>query len=250
MICEQDPNQLSLAGFESFFERELDKNNRWVKLSRSIPWDKLSELYVKKLSADQGRPAKPARLVIGAVIIKHKLCLSDEETVQQIRENPYLQYFVGFSGFKKEQPFAPSLFVEVRRRMGEDIFDSFEQAIIEALEKKKASQSSSKKGSSGVDGGAPSKESGPSEAEEDVTHQGKLIVDATVAEQAIRFPTDLGLLNESREISEAIIDELYPRSGLEKKPRNYRQTARKKYLGVVKQRKPGKAHDLTPASRF
>jgi len=240
MICEQDPNQLSLAGFESFFERELDKNNRWVKLSRSIPWGKLSELYSKKLSADQGRPAKPARLVIGAVIIKHKLCLSDEETVQQIQENPYLQYFVGFSGFKKEQPFAPSLFVEIRRRMGEDIFNSFEQAIIEELEKNKASQSPSKKGGSGGGSGSSSKESGASEPEEEVTHQGKLIVDATVAEQAIRFPTDLGLLNESREISEAIIDELYPRSGLEKKPRSYRQTARKKYLGIVKQRKPGR----------
>jgi len=73
-----------------------------------------------------------------------------------------------------------------------------------------------------------------------VTHQGKLIVDATVAPQAIRFPTDLGLLNESRETSESIIDVLYPLSGLKKKPRTYRQTARKKYLAIVKQRKPGK----------
>jgi hypothetical protein len=73
-----------------------------------------------------------------------------------------------------------------------------------------------------------------------VTHQGKLILDATVCEQAIRFPTDLGLLNESREISEAIIDALYPQSGLEKKPRSYRRTARKKYLAIVKQRKPGR----------
>jgi hypothetical protein len=47
----------------------------------------------------QGRPAKNDRLVIGAVIIKHKLCLSDEETVLQIQENQYLQYLVGFSCF-------------------------------------------------------------------------------------------------------------------------------------------------------
>ncbi len=91
MICEQAPNQLSLAGFETFFEREMDKNNRWVKLSLSIPWDKLSEAYYKNFSTNQGRPAKKARLVIGAVIIKHKLVLSDEETVYQIQENPYLQ---------------------------------------------------------------------------------------------------------------------------------------------------------------
>lgn len=239
MIIEKAPNQLSLAGFESFFERELDKNNRWVKLSRSVPWDRLSEVYTKNLSVDQGRPAKPARLVIGAVIIKHKLCLSDEETVQQIQENPYLQYFVGFSGFKTTQPFAPSLFVEIRRRMGEDIFDSFEQAIIEELEKKKSSRSSTKKGGGGEGGGSSSKGCEALDAKEEVTHEGKLILDATVAGQAVRFPTDLGLLNEGREISESIIDELYPLSGLTKKPRSYRRTARKKYLTIVKQRKPG-----------
>jgi len=52
--------------------------------------------YHQSLSANKGRPAKNARLVIGAVILKHKLCLSDEETVCQIQENPYLQFFVGF----------------------------------------------------------------------------------------------------------------------------------------------------------
>lgn len=240
MICEQDPNQLSLAGFESFFGRKLDKNNRWVKLSHVIPWNKLSAAYTKNLSADQGRRAKPARLVVGAVIIKHKLCLSDEETVLQIQENPYLQYFVGFSEFQLEKPFVPSLFVEIRRRMGEETFDSFEQAIIEQLEEKKNSKSQSKKDGSGGDSGNASKGPIPDEPKEEVTHKGKLIVDATVAEQAIRFPTDLGLLNEGREISESIIDELYPHSGLEKKPRNYRRTARKKYLAIVKQRKPGR----------
>jgi len=240
MICEQDPNQLSLAGFESFFGRKLDKNNRWVKLSHVIPWKKLSDAYTKTLSANQGRSAKPARLVVGAVIIKHKLCVSDEETVLQIQENPYLQYFVGFKEFQLEKPFVPSLFVEIRRRMGEKTFDSFEQAIVEQLEEKKTKKSSSKKGDSGGGSGTTSEESVSDELKEEVTHQGKLIVDATVAEQAIRFPTDLGLLNESREISESIIDELYPHSGLGKKPRNYRRVARKNYLAIVKQRKPGR----------
>ncbi len=52
------------------------------------------------------------------VMIKHKLCLSDEETVQQIQENPYLQYFVGLPGYQRQVPFVPSLFVESRKRMG------------------------------------------------------------------------------------------------------------------------------------
>ncbi len=62
-----------------------------------------------------------------------------------------------------------------------------------------------------------------SDPEKKPTHQGKLILDATVAEQAIRYPTDLSLLNEAREFSEQIIDLLYAQSALTKKPRTYRQ---------------------------
>jgi hypothetical protein len=70
-------------------------------------------------------------------------------------------------------------------------------------------------------------------------HTGKLILDATVVEQAIRYPTDLSLLNEAREFSEKIIDKLYPHTGLAKKPRTYRNKARKAFLAIVKQRRPG-----------
>lgn len=80
---------------------------------------------------------KEARLVIGAVIIKHKLCLSDMETVQQIQENPYLQFFVGLQGYQSAEPFTSSLFVEIRKRMGETVFEGFHRAIIEAHEGKK-----------------------------------------------------------------------------------------------------------------
>ena len=60
-----------------------------------MSWPKV---IIRGLASERGRPTKEARLVIGAVIIKHKLCLSDIETVQQIQENPYLQYFVGLPG--------------------------------------------------------------------------------------------------------------------------------------------------------
>ncbi|MEO5371697.1 MAG: IS5/IS1182 family transposase, partial [Magnetococcus sp. DMHC-1] len=66
----------------------------------------------------------------------------------------------------------------------------------------------------------------------------KLIIDATVAEQEIRYPTDLGTLNEAREVSERLIDRLFPGSGLQKKPRTYRQKARQDFLAVMKKRKP------------
>ncbi|GJL76344.1 transposase [Nitrosomonas sp.] len=67
-----------------------------------------------------------------------------------------------------------------------------------------------------------------------------MIVDTTVAEQSIRFPTDLGLLNEARELSERIIDELHANSNRpqKKKPRTYREITRKAYLSLVKLKRP------------
>jgi hypothetical protein len=103
-------------------------------LSECIPWDELTQGYYQGLSDTQGRPIKDARLVIGAVIIKHKRCLSDRETVSQIQENPYLQYFVGLAGYRREAAFAPSLFVEIRKRMGQSVFDVFQGAIIDAVQ--------------------------------------------------------------------------------------------------------------------
>ena len=120
MIRSHSHNQLTLAAFDWPFQVALDEENRWVKLGNLIPWDALSESYYQSLNATQGRPAKEARLVIGAVIIKHKLCLSDEETVRQIQENPYLQYFVGLPGYQMQVPFVPSLLVEIRKTNGTD----------------------------------------------------------------------------------------------------------------------------------
>ena len=273
MIRERDKKQLTLPGFESPFERGLDPNNRWVKLSGLVPWDEFAKAYYSVMSADQGTPAKPARLMVGAVIIKHRQRWTDEETVLQIQENPYLQFFCGFSGFTLEQPFAPSLFVEIRKRMGATVYEQFEQSIetklSEILKKrdKKAKQPNrSDKNSSGSGDGSTEgksaiertgkidettdeietseskdqldKERETLEEGAEVSPSGKLVIDATVAEQAIRYPTDLGLLNEAREVSERLIDRLFPLSGLAKKPRTYRLKARQEFLALVKKRKP------------
>ncbi len=246
MIRYRSQKQLSLAEFDWPFQVALDVQNRWVKLAQCMPWDELAEGYCSSLSQGQGRPAKDARLVIGAVIIKHKLCLSDEETVLQIQENPYLQYFVGLPGYQMQVPFVPSLFVEIRKRMGQEVFEVFHGAIIDALGRIQTNNKSNSRRQackpddcSDDENPPPTSAEPPSEDEPDPTHQGKLILDATVADQAIRYPTDLSLLNEAREFSERIIDILYPRTPLTKKPRTYRQQARKAYLSIVKQRRPG-----------
>jgi len=245
MIRDHSQKQLSLAEFDWPFQTALDEKNRWVVMSRCIPWDTLAEGYYQSLSKTQGRPAKSARLVIGAVIIKHKLGLSDDETVAQIQENPYLQYFVGLAGYQSDKPFAPSLFVEIRKRMGPAVFETFHEAIIGALESEKRKGMANDQPSSSDDDEPPtptavatSSDDVIAEADKPESHRGKLILDATVAPQAIRYPTDLGLLNEAREISEHIIDKLYPETSATTKPRTYRLKARKAYLAVVKQRRP------------
>jgi IS5 family transposase len=137
------------------------------------------------------------------------------------------------------------LFVEIRRRMGAAVFEQFHQAIIDQMEGRSGQDDQEPPGSYERSTAATEPETKPDQTGDTSTdsptqtHQDRLILDVTVAEQAIRFPTDLGLLNESWEISERLIDALYPHSGLPGKPQAYRQQARQAYLVVVKQRHPG-----------
>ena len=88
--------QLRLDIFSGTLEQSLDTTNRWYKLAQAIPWGEIEKVYNQGLDNKHcGGGNKPARMVIGALIIKHKMNLSAEETIQAIRENPYLQYFVG-----------------------------------------------------------------------------------------------------------------------------------------------------------
>ena len=139
--------------------------------------------------------------------------------------------------------------------MGVDVFEQLHQAIINQLEHRTPPTDSVPNGACAsteltehTSAAEASTEAVADSTECDVindqkqqfiTHQGRLLLDATVAEQTIRFPTDLSLLNESREISERLIDELCALSSLTKKPRTYRKIARSAYLAIVKQRRPG-----------
>ena len=154
----------------------------------------------------------------------------------QIQENPYLQYFVGLPGYQMEAPFVPSLFVEIRKRMGQSVFDVFQGAIVDAVESAKSKKKAKAKTEKKDDDPPPA--SGSTTDEEKPEREGKLILDATVTPQAIRYPTDLSLLNEARQFSEQIIDKVYPETDWTKKPRTYRVKARKAYLAIAKQRRP------------
>jgi hypothetical protein len=172
-----------------------------------------------------GAPAKSFRMALGALIIKEKLGISDRETVEQIRENPYLQYFIGESTYSNELPFDPSLLVHFRQRISANLINKVNEQMVNKMRETTPSQPEKKKDWDG-------KNESP--------NQGKLIIDATCAPADISYPTDLGLLNKARVHTEKIIDILYKylKLKINKKPRTYRKLARKAYLAVAKQRRP------------
>jgi hypothetical protein len=67
MIRYTSQNPMSIEEFKTPFQVRLDKNNRWVKLGESIPWDALASIYYRSMSSDMGAPAIDARIVIGAM---------------------------------------------------------------------------------------------------------------------------------------------------------------------------------------
>jgi len=78
-------------------------------MAKTVPWDNLEEEYASLFPSSTGNVAKPVRMAIGALIIKEKCGFSDRETVEQIKENPYLQYFIGLKEFQNTQPFDDTL---------------------------------------------------------------------------------------------------------------------------------------------
>lgn len=97
--------QLDLGLFRSSLD-ELDKSNRWLVLGDLLPWTELEKEYNSRLdNQKKGAGNKPARMILGAMIIKHKLNLGDAETIEMIKENPYMQYLCGLSEFTDKQRF-------------------------------------------------------------------------------------------------------------------------------------------------
>ncbi|MEB3358298.1 MAG: transposase [Synechococcales bacterium] len=236
MYRRSSPGQLSFEDFYLPFGGKLSGDNRWVQLAALIPWDTFEVEYAKQFDATRGAPAKSFRIALGALIIKEKLGTSDEETVEQIRENPYLQYFLGFSEYQNEVPFDASMFVHFRKRISFELVGQVNEAVVAAMLIPTPEDSPTS------DTTPPSPAQSDDEDDPPLPpNQGKLVLDATCAPADIRYPTDLGLLNEARVASEKIIDQLYEqvRDQFPVKPRTYRRKARKAYLAIAKKRRPG-----------
>jgi hypothetical protein len=110
---------LEFVDFYMPFSGKLDPANRWVMLAQLVPWQLAEEIYADAFCGDFGAPALPARVALGALLIKEREGLTDRSTVEAIQENPYMQFFIGLEEFTQEPPFDASLMVDFRKRFGE-----------------------------------------------------------------------------------------------------------------------------------
>jgi IS5 family transposase len=95
----------------------LDPKDPLYRLAAKVPWDAI-EAQFSSLYSHTGRPAKPARLMVALLMLKHLFDLSDEQLVDRWRQNPYYQYFSGMRQFQWGLPCDPSDLVYFRKRIG------------------------------------------------------------------------------------------------------------------------------------
>lgn len=129
-VCACGHQQLEFVEFSLPFDGKLSRENRWVKLAHQIPWQQFEERYQRHFSrSGLGHPAFSLRMALAALIIKDKLGFSDRDCVEQILENPYLQYFCGLDAFITKPPFHPTMFVHFRKRLPDKALAEVEEGI-------------------------------------------------------------------------------------------------------------------------
>lgn len=144
-------------GFYSTFEEQLGHQHPLYILANNIQWNVFDAAFQKHY-AEEGRPAKPIRLMVALLMLKHIRNLSDERVVEQWMENVYYQYFSGEKSYACGVPCEASELVHFRKRIGEE---GVELILRESIRV------------NGDDAGDP-----------------HVSVDTTVQEKNITFPTD------------------------------------------------------------
>jgi IS5 family transposase len=152
------PKDKQQTSFFSTFEEQLNHQHPLYILANRMDWKKFADAFKKHYCENNGAPAKPIRLMVGLLILKHLRNLSDESVVEQWAENAYYQFFCGEEYFASAEPCVPTELVEFRKRIGEEGIELIFQESIRI---------------NGKDG-----------KEEDGT------TDTTVQEKNITFPTD------------------------------------------------------------
>lgn len=219
-----DKQQNSFLDFNQPMGLHMNPDNRWIKLADRIPWDVFEIKYAELFPSDTGNVAKPLRMALGALVIQTKFQYADRELVEQITENPYLQYFIGLPGYQEEAPFDASTLVLFRKRISAEMLMELNEYLLASRDDKN-------------DRTPPSSgSSGDNDTSKEDTNEGTLTLDATCAPTNIRYPQDVSLLNEAREKPETIIYRFCKSYGLPL-PRRYKRRARKDYLAFAKSKK-------------
>ena len=218
-------HQYKLSDFNQPTGLKMNPENRWVKKAAAIPWNEIEDRYASLFPSKTGMPAKPLQVALGSLLIQKQYDYSDRELVEQITENPYYQYFIGLPGYQDKPPYVPSLLVEFRKRLTDEVLSEINEMIAEY---------NSPDDPDGPTGGGTDKTDEPSE--KDGGNCGTMMLDATCAPQQISYPQDINLLNEARENLEGIIDTICYEYNYYK-PRMYRENARKDYLALAKCRR-------------
>ena len=226
-------HQYSLSDFNQPLGMEMNPENRWVKKAAMIPWDEIEDRYAELFPSKVGMPAKPLRTALGSLLIQKEYGYSDRELVEQIKENPYYQYFIGLPGYEYKAPFVPSLLVEFRKRLDENVLAEINEMIAAYNNPDDSSDDDSNGGGNSADN---TNTENDNQLACEPENEGTMILDATCAPQNIAYPQDINLLNEARENLESIIDQICDEYNFYK-PRMYREKARKAYLALAKCRK-------------
>ncbi len=179
MYRKSELEKMEAEDFVLPFEGQLSEDNRWLIMAELIPWKEFEDEYARLFDQKIGAPAKSFRMALAALIIQEKLGTTDRETVAQIQENPYLQYFIGLSKYSNNLPFNSSMMVYFRKRINREMIDKINRAMVKNEIKKKLEEEQE-------------------ESETNNQNRGKLILDASCSPADIAFPTDLGLLNKAR----------------------------------------------------
>jgi IS5 family transposase len=182
----------------------------------------------------------PFRMALGALIIKTRMGLTDEELVEQIKENPYLQFFIGLDAFQYSAPFDPSMMVYFRKRLPESVVNDCNERIVRhglRVIRSSAADDHDDDSDGGATASAADQKIGAATTQ---PNQGPLLIDTTCVPADIRHPTDLSLLNEARELTETLIDAMHlqVRESFGHKPRTHRKQARQQFLAVAKKKRP------------
>ena len=230
---------MTLDGFYAPLAERLSPENRWVKLSDKMPWDIIEEEYLKNVQLDKGRPSITSGIAFGACFIRNGEKFSDERTVLAIAENPYMQYFLGLKEFTPEPLFDPSMMVHFRKRFPVNFVSDVNEYLCTGKWPEGSRNVDRNDDNNGSDDKSNNNAGNAPEATQDSgDNQGSLIIDATVAPANIKYPTNIDLLNKSREHLEKAISLLWnevPHKG-HMLPYN-KKSARRSFLNLSKCKK-------------